>query len=166
MEAFNDNELEDSEKAYVCLYIMYEDPDSIPANDLQEALDKAKWFIDCGNQYDDNDTSASVMNWEKDENILFPAINNVARCEVRSLEYLHWWTFIGYFMEIKEGVFATVTNLRRKIAERKPLEKYEKEFYKKNRKLCDLQYSDTDKEDEVEEMARILKENQDKCQCL
>ncbi len=46
-----------------------------------------------------------VMDWEQDEPILFPAINQVAGCEVRSVPYIHWWTFVGYFMEIREGIF-------------------------------------------------------------
>ena len=68
------------------------------------------------------------MDWEQDERILFPAINSAAGKEVRALDYLHWWTFMGYFMEIRESTYAQVLQLRQKRAKGKKLEKWELEF--------------------------------------
>jgi hypothetical protein len=80
------------------------------------------------------------MDWEQDESILFPAINKIAGFETRSVEYLHWWTFMGYFMEIStDGVFGSVLRLRQKKKNRKtPLDKTEKEFWNANRELCEI----------------------------
>jgi len=78
------------------------------------------------------------MDWEQDENILFPAINKVAGFETRSIEYLHWWTFLGYYMEISEGVFSHVLSIRMKKAKGKKLEKWEREFWSSNKSICVL----------------------------
>ena len=123
--AFSDPELEDGEKVYTCLYILFEDFDSIPEDDLEAAFTAALSFIDNGAKPEEQ-KSPRVMDWEQDENLLFPAINKVAGCEVRSAEYIHWWTFIGYYMEISEGVFSNVLSLRMKKAKGKKLEKWSK----------------------------------------
>ena len=135
--AFSDPELEDGEKLYTCLYILYEDYDSIPDGDLEAAFKAALSFISNGAN-EDGRKSPHVMDWEQDENLLFPAINKVAGCEVRSAEYIHWWTFIGYYMEISEGVFSNVISLRMKKAKGKKLEKWEQEFWNANKGACVL----------------------------
>ena len=135
--AFSDPELEDGEKVYTCLYILFEDFDSIPDGDLEAAFTAALSFIDNGAKSEEKN-SPRVMDWEQDENLLFPAINKVAGCEVRSAEYIHWWTFIGYYMEISEGVFSNVISLRMKKAKGKKLEKWEQEFWNANKGACVL----------------------------
>jgi hypothetical protein len=150
--AFDDPELEPVEKEYVCLYILYEDFEEIPKECYTEAYKAALAFIDGGTT--GGDSGPRTMDWEQDARILFPAVNRVAGCEVRSLEYLHWYTFTGYFMEIRNSVYATVLNLRQKKAKGKPLEKHEKEFWNANKKLCVLQAKLT--EEEKEEKARLL----------
>ena len=64
---------------------------------------------------------------------------------------MHWWTFLGYFMEIREGVFATVVRIRTKKLEGKTLDKWEKEFYRKNKKICDLIVEKTEQEKQEEQ---------------
>lgn len=136
MEAFNDPELDMDEQFTVMLAVLYEE--QLPDDDIPEAIEKALWFMDCGKTDDDKKPSPKVMDWGQDESILFPAINKVAGKEVRALEYMHWWTFIGYFMEVDEGTFSMVTGIRQKKAKGKKLEKWEQEFYRNNRSLCDL----------------------------
>lgn len=139
--AFSDPELEDNEKVYVCLFIFYEDFDNLPRRDYEAALKEAIRFIDHDDAIDDEDTSRKtprVMDWEQDEAIMFPAINKVAGFETRSAEYVHWWTFMGYYMEISEGVFSNVLSIRLKKAKGKKLEKWEREFWTSNKSLCVL----------------------------
>lgn len=52
--------------------------------------------------------------------------------------YIHWWTFLGYFNEIGEGLFSTVINIRQKKNKGKKFEKYEQDFYQNNKDLIDL----------------------------
>ena len=78
------------------------------------------------------------MDWEQDESIMFPAINKVAGFETRSAEYIHWWTFLGYYMEISDGIYSQVLALRMKRAKGKKLEKWEREFWSTNKSICVL----------------------------
>ncbi|MDF2537996.1 MAG: putative phage protein [Herbinix sp.] len=148
-QAYNDLELSDQEKGIVMLDCIYEDFDSIPFEDYHEAQEKALWFLDGGGEPDENTNhqqAKKVMDWEQDEQLIFSAVNKVAGYETRSVEYLHWWTFLGYFNEIGEGLFSTVINIRQKKNKGKKLEKYEQEFYRENKKLIDIKVKLTPEE--------------------
>lgn len=149
--AFNDPELTDREKCYVCLKCLYVDLKKIPQADMQEAADKAYWFVGGGDMpREDNKPDIRTIDWEQDESIIFPAVNKAAGYSVRSAAYLHWWEFLGFFGEIGEGLFSQVINIRLKKARHKKLEKYEQEFYREHRKLIDLRPRRT-----AEEQAQI-----------
>ena len=135
--AFSDAELEDEEKIYICLFIIYEDFDFIPKNDYEAAFKAALDFIDCGMESEGSKTPR-IMDWEQDGKILFPAVNKIAGYETRSVKYLHWWTFIGFYMEISEGVFSHVVSMRLKKAKGKSLEKWERQYWNENKNLCVL----------------------------
>lgn len=152
-EAFNDIELKDNEKAMVMLNLLYE----IVPDNIEEALKKASWFLDGGKQYEEFNKTKKVMDWEQDESIIFSAVNKVAGYETREKEYMHWWTFLGYFSEIGEGLFSTVINIRQKKNKGKKLEKYEQEFYKNNKQLIDLKekYS-TEEQAEIDRLNQLL----------
>lgn len=137
ISAFNDPDLKKEEQVYICLFILYEDFDSLPESDYEAAFKAAIAFLDHGVQ-DDGSKHPRVMDWEQDESILFPAINKVAGYEIRSAKYVHWWTFLGYFMEISDGVFATVLGLRTKKAKGKKLEKWEQEYWAANKSICTI----------------------------
>lgn len=135
--AFNDEELSKEEKVLVCLRVFYENIENMDTSLYEEAYNKAIVFMDQGRE--SNDTpEPKLMDWEQDENLIFPAVNKVAGMEVRACEYMHWWTFIGYYMGIGESVFSEVINIRSKNQKHKKLEKNEKEFYSKNKDLVDL----------------------------
>lgn len=140
ISAYNDKELSDKEKAFVCIRRLYERPDEIPQTkeSYTEALREATRFIECRQSADK--PGPRVVNWEKDEQLIFPAINKVAGMEVRLVPYMHWWTFLGYFQSIdREDLWGFVLTLRQKKAKRKKLEKHEKEFWTANRDLCSLE---------------------------
>lgn len=138
--AFTDPELEDNEKVYICLFIFYENFEDLPHDDYEAAFKAAIQFIDHSVDGDSEETRRAphVMDWEQDEAIMFPAINRVAGFETRSAEYVHWWTFMGYYMEISEGVFSNVLSIRLKKAKGKKLEKWEREFWNSNKGICTL----------------------------
>ena len=138
MQAYNDPELTQQEKAQVMLDCLYEDYESLSYEEIQEAHDQAIWFLDGGTVSEDVKQSKKVMDWEQDEQIIFSAINKVAGKETRAVEYMHWWTFLGYFNEIGEGLLSTVISIRQKKNKGKKLEKYEQEFYRENKSLIDI----------------------------
>lgn len=154
LTAFEDPNLTDEEKAYICLHNTYPTLKDIPAELMQAAFDAAVEFIDHGGRSDE--TGPRTMDWTQDAPLIFPAVNRVAGFEVRSAEYIHWWTFMGYFMEIKDSTYSTVLGLRGKRARGKKLEKDEKEFWKHNRSICELKTKYTDEELEEQEKLRKI----------
>ena len=156
--AFNDQELNDNEKAYVLMKQIYIEMEKIPKSAFRAAYEAAFNFIEC--HVKEDRPSPKIVNWEKDEQLIFPAINKVAGCEVRALEYLHWWTFLGYFQGIdRDDTWGFVLTIRQKKAKHKKLEKYESEFYNANRSLCDVEtvHNDTKRaEDALESIFNDL----------
>lgn len=156
LTAFEDVNLTDSEKLYVCLYNFYPDFDEIPRSQMQAAYDAAIEFIDHGHS-DDKKPSRRTMDWTQDAPLIFPAVNRVAGFEVRSADYIHWWTFMGYFMEIKDSTYSTVLSLRQKKARGKKLEKHEQEFWRNNKAVCEIKRRDTEEEKaEKEQIKKLL----------
>ena len=78
------------------------------------------------------------MSWEKDFDIISSAINKNNSEDIRAVPYMHWWTFIGKYMEIGESVFSTVVSIRDKLQKGEKLEKWESEFYSHNKNRVDL----------------------------
>lgn len=139
-EALEDDNLTESEKLYVTLLRFYVDFEHMPKELYQEAYEKASKFMECHDRTDDK-KNPRLINWEKDEHMIFPAINTVAGCEVRAVPYMHWWTFLGYFENVdNECLWSFVLSIRQKRAKGKKLEKYEQDFFSKNQKLCAIEW--------------------------
>lgn len=135
--AFNASELNDREKAYVLLRQIYVNFENVPLDDYQAAYEAAFSFIDY--TIHDDKPSPRIVNWDKDEQLIFPAINKIAGFEVRSAKYMHWWTFLGYFQGIdRDDTWGFVLLIRQKRAKHKQLEKNEREFFNANRALCSV----------------------------
>ena len=153
--AMSDPELKDNEKVYVCLYIMYEDYEDLNEDDYEAAFRAASWFINCGEESSGRTPQKkATVDFEQDEKLLMAAVNRVAGREVREMEYLHWWTFMGYFMEIGECTYSTVLQLRSKKNKGKKLEDWEKEFWKQNRDICEIREKFTQQELEDQEIIK------------
>lgn len=154
LTAFEDPDLTDAEKAAICLYNLYVDLDKIKNDDMQAAMDAALAFIDHGA---DGKKGPRTMDWTQDAPLIFPAVNRVAGFEVRSVDFMHWWTFLGLFMEIKDSVYSTVLAVRSKKAKGKKLEKWEQDFYNENLGICRIKPRLTEAEAaEKERLMRIL----------
>lgn len=161
--ALNDPELLPEEKWIVAIYLLFENfhcaEDVMTAAErgfpLEEAARAIIWFILAGKNGRDSDELPSY-DWEQDEQMIFSAVNNVAKQETREAEYMHWWTFLGYFNEIREGIFSYVVEIREKLNHRKSLEKHEKEFLNKNRDLVILRKKLSREEQDAEDEFQAL----------
>lgn len=159
--ALGDEKLGEDYRVLACLLIFYEELTTyrdITANkEIVKTLIKEMYnFFNCGeHSVPGVQVHKPVINWEQDSQIICSAVNKVANTEVRSLEYLHWWTFMGYYLGIGESVLATVTNIRHKINEHKKLEKWEQEFKKNNPKYFTWNVT-TVEEREAEQALREL----------
>lgn len=153
LTAMSDVDMEEWEKQEVMYRIFYPNYETIPKSDYYEACKKASEFID-GN-IPEGRPKPKTMDWEQDAALIIPAVNKVAGVEVRAIPYLHWWTFLGYYMEIGDGLFSQVISIRQKKAKGKSLEKWEKEFVQSAPELVNLKskYS----EEQKKEMAELEK---------
>lgn len=143
------------ERVMTMLQILYEDFESIPSNQWNEATKKAKEFIDCG-MSDDGKPKPRLMDWEQDAPLIIPAVNKVCHQDIRSLKYMHWWTFISLYMEIGDSMLSTVISIRKKRKKGQKLEKWEKEFYQNNKSIVDLKVKCEERSDEEKEALRKL----------
>ncbi|MDO4863468.1 MAG: Gp15 family bacteriophage protein [Ruminococcus sp.] len=155
-EALTDNELTDEEKAYVCLKRLY--TVTISVDMTEEAIKKAYWFLDGGDMPKSAPEGIRLLDWKHDESMVMPAVSKtLGALDVRSLPFLHWWTFLGAFGEIGEGLFAQTVHIRKKLGKGKKLDKSEREFYKKNKELIVLRTAEEQAAiDETEEFLKTL----------
>lgn len=133
-QAYSDPDLTDYEKVLVCLKCLYKEK---PPNQ-ELALERAVWFLDGGDMPKAEQAPKKIMDWEHDQSIIFPAVNKVAGFETRTSEYLHWWSFLGLFNEIGEGLYSQVMNIRSKQAKGEKLEKHERNFYIQHKQLIEI----------------------------
>jgi hypothetical protein len=135
-KALNDEELQHQEKIITSLMIFYEDFNSIEdvsaCDCLEELVEFMMNFFNGGEESTGKTESHKLIDWDKDESLICSAINKVANKEIRSEEYIHWWTFLSYYMAIGECSLSFIVGIRSKIAKGKKLEKHEKEFKQEN----------------------------------
>lgn len=136
--ALGDEELSEDYRVLACLLIFYNELNSFDdirenEDDLEKLVTDMYKFFNCGKDKSPGaETSHNLIDWDEDSQMICSAINNVAKVEIRSLPYLHWWTFMGYYSSVGESVLSTVVSIRNKIVTHKKLEKWEKEFKRDN----------------------------------
>lgn len=137
-EELRSTELDDIGRILSSLVIFYDemtDPNDlfdVFGDDYQEAVEKMFLFFNCGQPEFGNRTNYVLVDWEKDAQLIAGAINNVAGKEIRALEYLHWWTFLGYYAEINHSAWNSIVAIRYKMKAGKSLEKEEARFKREN----------------------------------
>ena len=137
-KALNDEELDDTLRVLSARVIFYKDCKSLKSpvdlfgEYITDAISEMYNFFNCGQKSVGSVQPHKLMDWEEDSQLICAAVNNVAGKEVRSLEYLHWWTFMGYYLSLGESAFTTVVSIRDKIIKHKTLDKWEKEFKQNN----------------------------------
>lgn len=133
-----DIELDKTERIIAALCIFYEDFENADTvlnfPYIDEAVEGMFIFFNSGNDYSDEKSSRKLIDWDKDEPIVCAAVNSVANKEIRLESYLHWWTFLSYYMSVGESVLSTVVSIRDKIVKGKKLEKWEREYKRDNPK--------------------------------
>ena len=158
--AFADEDLEPKEKAFVLMAQIYKDLAELPKADYEQAYLQAMAFVSCETVerlQRQTKKNLRLIDWEKDEMLLFPAVNKVAGFEVRTVDYMHWWTFMGFFQGIdREDTYGFILSIRQKRAKHKKLEKYEQSFFNANREICDLNFKT--RQDAEDELVKIFNE--------
>ena len=118
----------------VCLF--YDDfndfTDAITFGHLDELISNMFKFFNAGKPEQETKSSLKYIDWEDDSAIICAAVNSVANREIRQDSYLHWWTFMSYYMSIGESVLSTVVAIREKILKGKKLESWERKYRMEN----------------------------------
>lgn len=142
--ALSDPELDNENKVHELLTIFYED--EIPPDLWQDAVNACTDFINLG---DEPKNGPKLMDWKQDFQYIVSPINRVLQTEIRALEYLHWWTFIGAYYEIGDCTFAQIVRIREHLKKGKKLEKQDRQWYNEHRDLVDLKTTYTEAEKDL-----------------
>lgn len=154
LELLNDAELPDYLKARGMIELFYCDPSSI--RNVKAAVEACYDFIDMSEA--PGPKSPRVMDWEQDFRYIVAPVNRVLGLECREVPYdfdnntggVHWYTFMGAFQEIgADCLFSQIVNIRDKLARGKKLEKHEREWMNRNRRLIDLKQKFTEAENDL-----------------
>lgn len=151
MEVMGDAEITDEERADVTLSIFYPGYMDMPFEALQDAVKFMVWFVAGGEDGTGKKRKTRLMDWSQDFKLIVAPINRVLGYEVRSVEYLHWWTFLSAYYEIGECLFAQVVGIRRKLADGAKLERHERKFYNENLDVVRLAKRETQEEIDIME---------------
>lgn len=145
--ALEDPELDQQERIISALIIFYEDleevEDVFALPDLQTAVKEMYGFFNCFAE-ESVSKARKLIDWDKDSNLISAAVNKVAGTEIRCEPYIHWWTFVSYYMGIGECVLSTVVSIREKILSGKTLEKWEREYTTENPQYFNWNYKSVD----------------------
>ena len=135
-KALEDDELTAMERLLAALIIFYDGFNSIMdvyADENMEELTKKMFeFFNCNSTSVGVKSNYKLIDWEQDSQLICSAVNKVANTEVRSVPYIHWWTFMGYYTAIGECPISTIIHIRDKLVKGKKLEKHEREFKREN----------------------------------
>lgn len=118
---------------YIALELFYETP--IPQPHAAQAMDYLGEFLRCGAK---EAPGPRLFDWQHDAAVIIAEVNKAAGFEVREKEHVHWWTFLSFFHAIGQGQFASLVALREKLARGKPLEAYERDYYRAHKAQVEL----------------------------
>ena len=137
----NDPDLDDGDKTEALMRMFYiERPENVKA-----AVEAFADFVEPRKKT--GSKRPGLVDWEADFDLIAAAVNHVLGTECRALPYLHWRTFLGAYMEISpDSLFARVISMRDKLKTGRKIEKWEWNWYRKNRELVDLPMKFSDNE--------------------
>ncbi len=150
--AYEDDTLTLEEKYCILLKRLY---NTVPKK-IEEAIRKGVLFLNCGKEDSSNinDNVKRVYSFNKDGEYIYSAINQTHNTDLESIEYLHWWKFVFFFMDVdKDCTLSYLTSLRDKKNKGK-LDKEEKNIWYTMRKILDLDYIPDEEQEESDFMKK------------
>ena len=138
-----DPALDQSERWYVAMRLFYPEFAALPQPLWPDATQFLTEFLAAGRREQPRPGPA-LMDWQQDAPLIAAGISKAAGQDVRTLPYLHWWSFLAWFDAIGEGSFATVVAIRDKLRRGKRLENWELDYYRTHRAVVELRGCGTD----------------------
>lgn len=105
-------------------------PETPPMEHFQTACDCLARFLQ-GGENTCVCQDSPLIDWEADAPEILDGVNAVAGRDVRSDEYLHWWTFLSCFHNIREGRLADLVAIRHKRQKGHRLTDAEQEYVRR-----------------------------------
>lgn len=148
----NDPDLTDNEKIQAVIEMFYFD--DVPI--CEDAVKACFSFID-GDKPGSKKKQPRLLDWEQDYEYIIAPVNRVLGFEARAVNYdvetntggVHWWTFLGAYMEIgPDCLFSQIVSIRDKQARGEKLEKHERKWLKRNSDIVRLRQRFSPTEDE------------------
>ena len=106
-------------------------PDEFRAQAMEQLAD----FIRCGAP---DTPGPKLLDWQQDAQVIMSDVNKASGRELRQEDFVHWWTFLGWFHAIGQGQLATLVSIRDKRRRGVKLEPWEQEYYRQNKLQVDL----------------------------
>lgn len=145
--AFEDDELLIEEKYNIMLLRLYK---KIPVN-LEDAINQAIKFLDCGKKTNEANNEKRVYSFKKDASFIFSSMSSTHNIDLNEIPYLHWWKFVYLFLDIKKDcTFSNILYYRQKANSGK-LDKNEREVYRRSYKILSLNSEEADDTSEEED---------------
>lgn len=148
----NDGDLTDSDKMEAAIEMFYYDKPPI----CKEAIEACFSFIDGGSRTQTK--RPRLLDWEQDYEYIIAPVNRVLGYESRAVDYdidtntggVHWWTFLGAYMEIgPDCLFSQIVSIRDKQARGEKLDKHERKWLRRNNDIVQLRQRFSDTENEI-----------------
>lgn len=140
LQTLEDPELPEILRWRVALGLFFDSP--VPLEHQGAAMEYLADFLRCGQP--EGRPGPKLLDWQQDAPAIIAGVNAAAGCEVRALKNVHWWTFLSWFHAMPQGQLSTVVSIRDKLSRGKPLESWEKEFYRENKQAVDLKRPETE----------------------
>lgn len=149
----NDPDLAENEKAQAVVDMFYFDDAPL----CKEAVEACFSFID-GERPNNRKKQPRVLDWEQDFEFIIAPVNRVLGFESRAVDYdidtntggVHWWTFLGAYMEIgPDCLFSQIVSIRDKQARGEKLDKHERKWLNRNNDIVQLKQRFSSAEDDL-----------------
>lgn len=160
-QCMRDESLSSLEKICTAAGLLFGDePENYPQN-YEEISEALQWFLNGWNQ--DNVSAgkksgskkneAETMNFDTDQWRIYAAFKEQYGIDLNTIEYLHFWVFMGLLTSLEECTFTRVISIREKKIDSK-MSKEEKSFLQKAKEMFKIRKPEEYEESEEESAER------------
>ena len=140
-----DEELSNEEKLLKALELYYP---IIPDN-VEEAIEKIKWFYRCGKDIvksnnNNKGESVKIYDYEYDDDYIYSAFLSQYNIDLQDIRHLHWWKFKAMFKSLNEDNKIVKIMQYRSINLSEIKDKEQNAYYRKMKKLYEIPRSATE----------------------
>lgn len=149
-EIIDDESITDSERAYAIVYLLF---DIIPDKNIDLFLDKAIFFLQCGESLEEQQNREKDMDFIQDRKYINASFMSDYHIDL-SKEYLHFWQYVELIQGLTENsVLNRVRNIRTYDVSTIKDDKTRNEIIKNQEELALKQkYIKTEREKELDKM--------------